>query len=212
MGVEPELAQKSGYFAIILIPVLWTTAVIRVLQKYLQAQNIMNPSMVSGALGLVVNLIVNCLLLFISKGGYIGVAFTLCFTRLVMLLYLVYYISNHPSIDVSVSVWFVAVGFIDIISGIAPKHTMFKQYTYHDSSSSSSSSSSRGRGRGMDQYGQDMERTSLMGDMDTNEVSDNVYRYMYVVDIYIYIYIYNIYTYIHIGGYIHPTTTPPLGE
>lgn len=127
MAVEATLAEKSSYFVIASIPSLWVLAAVRVVQKYLQAQNIMAPSMVCGVIGVVTVFVANLIFIYAADGGYIGCAFGMLLSRLVNLVSLLYYVGKHPSTDVSVHVWLVAVGAWDIVKGTPPSHPMFRE-------------------------------------------------------------------------------------
>lgn len=127
MAVEVHLAKKAGYFVMISIPTVWALAGFRVVQKYLQAQSIMVPSMVCGGLSLVVVFVLNLIFVFALDGGYVGSAFSLLLTRMIMLGCLLYYVSAHPSVDVSVSIGSAASGAWNIMCGIAPRHAMFRE-------------------------------------------------------------------------------------
>lgn len=150
MAVEPELAERAGFFAIILIPSLWTLSAFRVLQKYLQSQNIMKPSMFAGVLGIMVNFVVNLIFVFGAQGGYVGCAFGMFLTRMILLLWLLRYVYMHPSIDVSINLWQAAVGVRDIMTGVVPRSALFfdssdwRQSSADDGEETSLLTSSRG--------------------------------------------------------------------
>lgn len=128
MAVEVQLAEKASYFVIISMPSLWTLAISRVVQKYLQAQAIMTPSMICGLIGLIVVFLANLMFIFAADGGYVGCAFGMLFSRLIMLVFLLYYVSTHPSIDVSISVWLVVAGAWGVLNGNPPEHPMFVEH------------------------------------------------------------------------------------
>ena len=75
-----------------------------------------------------------------------------------MLSYLLYYVNTHHSVDVSINVRLAAAGFVDILSGIAPNHPMFRE-GYNAS------------GVNSDDEGDDtMEKSTLLGSMDVEVI------------------------------------------
>jgi hypothetical protein len=90
--ITPHLATKATIHIMISIPGFWALALFRVQQKYLQTQNIFNPSMYCSGIGNIVNIIGNYLFMYLFGIGFAGCAMATSLARIIMCLCMYFYI------------------------------------------------------------------------------------------------------------------------
>eukprot|EP00004_Rigifila_ramosa_P024158 TRINITY_DN6929_c0_g1_i3.p1 TRINITY_DN6929_c0_g1~~TRINITY_DN6929_c0_g1_i3.p1 ORF type:complete len:427 (+),score=103.42 TRINITY_DN6929_c0_g1_i3:165-1283(+) len=93
---QPEEVQPlTGMFTQYLIPGLWFLPPFFILQKYLQAQNVMHPPVIVAALANLFNALGNYLLIYTFDMGLKGAPIATSLSRLFQLLVLAYFAFSH---------------------------------------------------------------------------------------------------------------------
>lgn len=90
--LSDHVVYKSSLYLLILIPSLWSMSIFRVIQKYLQAQNIMNPSILVLVIGNIINFVLNYIFMYATDIGFKGCAISTSITRSMMAMMMLYYI------------------------------------------------------------------------------------------------------------------------
>ena len=77
------------------IPTLWFQTGFRIIQKYLQSQQIMSATVSCGVIGLTINCIGNLILMYMFGMGFIGCILATMIARFSMLVGIVYHLKTH---------------------------------------------------------------------------------------------------------------------
>jgi Na+-driven multidrug efflux pump len=88
---KPHIADKAIAHIFLLLPAFWFHAFYRVVQKYLQSQLLMIPTLLCTVLGVVCNIIANYVLMYQLGIGFWGCGIGTSLSRLVMLVALYRY-------------------------------------------------------------------------------------------------------------------------
>ena len=94
--VATHIAFKGTIHVLLLIPNLWLLAAFRVLQKYLMAQDNLQPVVVCTLLGSIIKLVTTYVLVDAVHLGFMGSGLATLATRACMLAGLVYYVVRRP--------------------------------------------------------------------------------------------------------------------
>jgi hypothetical protein len=94
--VATHIAFKGTIHVLLLIPNLWLLAAFRVLQKYLMAQDNLQPVVVCTLLGSIIKLVTTYVLVDAVHLGFMGSGLATSATRACMLAGLVYYVVRRP--------------------------------------------------------------------------------------------------------------------
>lgn len=83
-----HLKTKASVHIYLLLPGLWFLAFSRVLQKYMQAQNIMTPGLTAGLIGNGINILCNYIFIYLFQFGFAGCGLATSIARLSMFVYM----------------------------------------------------------------------------------------------------------------------------
>ncbi|KAF7819934.1 protein DETOXIFICATION 16-like isoform X1 [Senna tora] len=96
-GQDPEISEKAGKYAILMIPSLFPYALLQCLNRFLKSQNIVFPMVFSSGFTTLLHVVVCWLLVFKSGLGYRGPALANAISYWVNVLVLALYVKFSPS-------------------------------------------------------------------------------------------------------------------